>query len=67
MYREIQEQGFWNKDSQFSNSKLEAFTASETELVDIMDILGIAVSELECEMTKNPVAFAQVDTRIWRA
>ena len=46
-------------------SKKEAadFTAIETKLVGIKDILRGAVSVLEREMEKNPPAFVQVDTK----
>jgi len=36
------------------------FSAGETELVDVIDTLGRAVTILEREMQKNPAAFAQV-------
>ena len=39
------------------------FTATETELVDILDTLGRAINVLSREMAKNPAAFAQVNTK----
>jgi len=36
------------------------FSAGETELLDVIDTLGRAVTILEREMQKNPAAFAQV-------
>jgi len=36
------------------------FAAGETELVDVIDTLGRAVTILEREMQKNPASFAQV-------
>ena len=46
-----------------SKKKAADFTATETKLADIIDALRGAISVLEREMEKNPVAFVQVDTK----
>merc|ERR1719436_181587 len=38
------------------------FAANEADLVETIDTLSRAISILEREMTKNPAAFAQIDT-----
>ena len=38
------------------------FTATETELMDVINTLSRAITVSEREMAKNPAAFAQMDT-----
>merc|ERR1719472_425324 len=45
------------------NKELATFTAAEKELVDAIDTLDRAVGILQKEMSKNPAALAQVDTK----
>jgi len=39
------------------------FSAAETELMDVIDTLGRAITVIEREMQKNPAAFAQTNTK----
>jgi len=51
------------KDATLVRDKEAAdFAASEKELMETIDALGRAVGILEKEMSKNPAAFAQMDT-----
>merc|ERR1719235_2614939 len=43
--------------------EVATFEASEKELVDAIDTLDRAIGILQKEMSKNPAAFAQVDTK----
>ena len=60
----LKKRGGEGKESNKTISKKEAadITATETKLADIIDALRGAISVLEHEMKKNPVAFLQVDT-----
>ena len=56
-------EGELNDATKIRNKESSDFAASEKELVETVDTLDRAVSIISTEMSKNPAALAQIDTR----